>query len=479
MYVRTRHLQRVALGLGLLVLMLALAACSGGHEVVYSCTGTATEVSVRYTDADGASVEETVSLPWQVSLSFRANSFDLELNAENNTDQGDLSCEIRVDGDSIASVAGEESISISGSYAKQGNTVSQNVSTRFTNRETAAEPETPPEASLPPASSRIEIRNFNEVAICALHFRETNLDDPPPWSQNLAADEPIPGGETRQFPLALPGEYDFKAEDCEGNILGFLVGADLPADAYIEIYRTADSEQLTVVNQSSEDLCGLYVGLGDTLVDMLTGGRPIAAGSSMRIVLPAGPLWNLRVESCNGNINTLTGLQMPSGQNMDWTITDETLAAGGEVPAMDAKAIVLEVINATATPLCEVYLNAASRGAWGTNRVPEGEPIQPSGSLFIRNIPVDIYNLKVVDCEGNIVAWSLNTEYDRLVEQYGLALSYTVDGEPNVAILNHSSLPICGVAIRPTGTETWLPNLLNTDQTIESGEELRLYIPAL
>jgi hypothetical protein len=58
------------MGVLVTVITLCLTGCGGSRTLVYRATGTATEAKVVYTDADGNTQEETVTLPWETSVEF-------------------------------------------------------------------------------------------------------------------------------------------------------------------------------------------------------------------------------------------------------------------------------------------------------------------------------------------------------------------------------------------------------------------------
>jgi tetratricopeptide (TPR) repeat protein len=76
---------------------LFLTACGGSSsELVYRVTGTATEATVAYTDADGNTQEKTVTLPWETSFEI-SQEFEFELRASNNQPTGEIECEVWLD----------------------------------------------------------------------------------------------------------------------------------------------------------------------------------------------------------------------------------------------------------------------------------------------------------------------------------------------------------------------------------------------
>ncbi len=77
--------------------ILSLVACDGnGRTLVYRADGTAAEAKVVYTDADGNTQEETVTLPWETSFEI-SQEFKFELRVSNTQPTGKIKCEVRLD----------------------------------------------------------------------------------------------------------------------------------------------------------------------------------------------------------------------------------------------------------------------------------------------------------------------------------------------------------------------------------------------
>jgi len=77
--------------------ILVLTACGGSsHELVYRVAGTAAEAKVAYTDVDGNTREETVTLPWKTSIDF-SQELEFELGVSNNQPTGTVMCQVWLD----------------------------------------------------------------------------------------------------------------------------------------------------------------------------------------------------------------------------------------------------------------------------------------------------------------------------------------------------------------------------------------------
>ena len=73
---------------------LGVTACGGrSSELIYRVTGTATGANVTYTDMDGNTHEETVTLPWETSFEI-SDDIKFYLSASNNHPNGEIMGEV-------------------------------------------------------------------------------------------------------------------------------------------------------------------------------------------------------------------------------------------------------------------------------------------------------------------------------------------------------------------------------------------------
>jgi hypothetical protein len=99
-------------------LLLLLTSCGGGGDagssgsstggppsssgalsatVTYSVSGTTSSASLTYSNSQGGTVQQTVSLPWSVKYDMKARDF-LYISAQNQNDTGSVTTEIRING---------------------------------------------------------------------------------------------------------------------------------------------------------------------------------------------------------------------------------------------------------------------------------------------------------------------------------------------------------------------------------------------
>lgn len=105
------------------VLALLLAGCGpGGTEFTYRVAGTASEATIKYTNADGELEETTANLPWEKTLTL-GNEFSFDLTVTNQSDSGTVTCEALVDGKVLGEADSNTSVSCSGYFSKKGDSL--------------------------------------------------------------------------------------------------------------------------------------------------------------------------------------------------------------------------------------------------------------------------------------------------------------------------------------------------------------------
>jgi len=106
------------------VLTFLLAGCGPRTQFTYRVTGTASEATVKYTNAEGELEETTVNLPWEKTLDV-GNEFQFQLTIINQSDSGTVTCEALIDGKMLGKADGNTSVSCSGSFHKQGGSITK------------------------------------------------------------------------------------------------------------------------------------------------------------------------------------------------------------------------------------------------------------------------------------------------------------------------------------------------------------------
>ena len=115
------------IGLVIALMGLLLTACGGSNQLTYQVTGSASEAKVTYTDGDGNSKTETVTLPWETGFSVGGNS-DFALAADNTSGQGNISCVVLLNEKELGHADAKYYAACKGSFKKSGNSLSTNFS---------------------------------------------------------------------------------------------------------------------------------------------------------------------------------------------------------------------------------------------------------------------------------------------------------------------------------------------------------------
>jgi Tol biopolymer transport system component len=118
-----RRTQRFPIVPVLVAIGLTLAACGGGEQLSYQASGSATQAEVTYSEPDGASHTETVSLPWETTLKA-GGSADFSLAVQNMGDQGDVRCTVLLGDKELGHADATQYASCEGSYRKSGGSLS-------------------------------------------------------------------------------------------------------------------------------------------------------------------------------------------------------------------------------------------------------------------------------------------------------------------------------------------------------------------
>ena len=120
-------MKRIVVMVILTTLSFLLSACSGKTTLQYTIQGKAEQVDIHYTDNLGNTRDMQVKPPFTLEFETgKKGSF--QIYASNVTGQGDVSCEVLANGQSLGSAHGTEFAGCEGTYERQGG----NVNTHFT-----------------------------------------------------------------------------------------------------------------------------------------------------------------------------------------------------------------------------------------------------------------------------------------------------------------------------------------------------------
>jgi hypothetical protein len=168
------------------------------------------------------------------------------------------------------------------------------------------------------------------------------------------------------------------------------------------------SVEFVVVNNSAEDVCYLYLSptaanqWGD---DQLGSETILLAGSSFTVTDVPPDVYDVRFESCSGEMLEDTGLDMSAG-NFEYPLDD---SAGWSEPSISTFEFVL--LNQSSSDICYMYFSPTGSNNWGSDQLGEGT-IVFSGEMFtLTGIVPGVYDARFETCDGTSV------------ERYGLDMS--------------------------------------------------------
>jgi hypothetical protein len=418
------------------LLAVVMAGCSGGHEVVYRCDGTAESVAVTYDDAEGETVSSTVSLPWETTFTVRGSEVRTDFTAENLSDDGEMTCVVVLDGKSNDASA-EARIEIDGMTTFSGNSSQSSYSTFTENR---------------PA---FEFINNSPDPVCRIHIAPVGGD----WGPNLLGDEPVDGETSEMVTFSFEeGGYYFWVETCDEG-LAFFDYTDITASEEIPAFTFDTLEEvprLTVTNASSGDLCSLSLKMedGEWSGNFLTDGGHLAPGESKLFMLLPG-VHSYRAETCDGGVAEIEDYAIRANVERRWLLTDD-LTSGGSVA----------VENTGDDELCEFYLTAEGED-WGENLL--GDYSIPGGGevIVMHGVDAERYDAKSHICDGSLISLGTGAQVPS-----DAAIDITINprgDRPTLTLANDSSQEVCSIQI-DLGTG-YVRNLLSDDQRVAPGGE--------
>jgi hypothetical protein len=424
--------------LGPCLLAAALAACSGGHEVVYRCDGTAESVAVTYRGEEGERVEETVSLPWETTFTVHGSEVRADLTAENLGDEGEMDCAAVVDGEPSDGSA-ESVVDISSRTRFSGNSSESTYDVRTKDR------------------PDVELANDSPDPVCGFFIAPAGED----WGENLLGGESVDPDTSRTVTFEFEeGEYYLRVDTCD-EALTFFNDIEVPASASQEdtpvfsFDPADDAARMVVTNASGGDLCGLFLAGRESgwSGSLFADDRPLAPGQTKQLVLPIGTYW-FRAETCGGDAAEIEdfGISGNTGE-FRWLITDG-LTSGQRVT----------LTNDGEEDLCEFYITPEGED-WGENLLADYPLPASSGIIVTQGIDAERYDSKSHICDGSLIGLGTGGQVPG-----DAAIAITVDprgDRPTLTIANNSSDDICGIHLDLGGG--YLRNLLG-DEPVRSGE---------
>ncbi len=228
---------------------------------------------------------------------------------------------------------------------------------------------------------------------------------------------------------------------------------------------------LTLVNNSGEDVCYVYISLTTDSswgTDWL-GPDIIGSGESYDFHLDAGT-WDFRADNCNGDtLDTRFGVTI--NNNQTWTIGGAPSSQGGGSSGGGPASLTL--YNNSNSTVCYVYISPSTSSSWGSDWL--GTDVVPAGSSYTFYVTPGTYDYKATDCSGNTLA-----------SEFGVYLSgshtWTITGggssgggTATIYAYNNSSSTVCYVYISPSTSSSWGSDWLGSD-VMPAGSSYTFYV---
>jgi hypothetical protein len=242
------------------------------------------------------------------------------------------------------------------------------------------------------------------------------------------------------------------------------------------------SATLTLVNQSSTDICYVYISpvtdayWNDSWLD---SGETISAGRSRVFDVPPDS-YDLRADDCNQiEIDIVWGMAITGGET--WAITGTAVDYNGEDDETDSDGVAggdatLTLTNHSSEPICQVYISPTTDDSWNDDWLG-GQTIAP-GSSHTFSVTSGRYDLQASDCSGE----QLDVVWDTFIRdsQVWWVTDADIDdgsddgggmtgGDATLTLTNNSGRTICQVYISPVTDAYWNDNWLGPGETIPTG----------
>jgi hypothetical protein len=430
---RTRLLLPVIIVAVLAAFLTACDTPDTGLTVVYRCEGTASEASVTYTGSDGEAISEEVTLPWEQETTRSGNLFGFGLEAVSSADGG-VSCTMLLDDEQVATESDERSLSMQAEYTFSGGLREVNVTTSTGSDE--------PTTEFDLEGAAFILENQSQLDICEIYITD---DLAAGWGENLLP----PGGQVPvagSFPLdEVPSEEDnVLLVDCEGRVVGVSGGYGLQLEEEsLRATNLGRTRPTIIANQLEAEICSVRISTNDEdfSPNMLTEDDAIPGGELRLFRIPVG-VWALQVESCDGQELLVENITLQPDVGYALNVSPTSMLAG----RTDASGnlITLTVYNGGSPPICGVYVASSDEDEdWGPNRIEGEGPIEEGENITIYDVENGILDLKLQGCEGEIVNFSLDTDFFALTGEQGPNIPYTTSATPSITVDNQTDAEVC------------------------------------
>ena len=180
----------------------------------------------------------------------------------------------------------------------------------------------PPATATPKISVRLEVINETSGPLCYLLVAPSDEE----FNNEYLNGETIESGESHTFAGFDTGEYNVKVHDCNKNMVNALYYVDMDQE---EMTWTIQEATLEVVNESSSSICELYISpssapesaWGPSQLNA-DAGEIFEPGMYIEFALAKGK-WDLRLVSCDENIETITEIGLKVEGELTYTISDK------------------------------------------------------------------------------------------------------------------------------------------------------------
>lgn len=165
----------------------------------------------------------------------------------------------------------------------------------------------------------LDIENNSSTDVCYLYV---SLSTDSEWGQDQLGNDTVPSNTVYTLSDIPAGTYDLRADDCSNNTLAQEYGVEFASGPYTWTFSDTTGVSLHIINNSSLELCYLYVSSSDSTdwgPDQL-GDSTVPAGSDFTISGIEPGTYDMRAEACDGSELEEYGLDL-SG-DFEYTITD-------------------------------------------------------------------------------------------------------------------------------------------------------------
>ena len=431
------HLKRL-FSPAVLVMILAafMSACGSGDTgltSIYRCEGTASEATVTYTASDGESVTEEIILPWEQETTRSGNLFGFAVEAVASAD-GNVTCTMLLDGEQVATETDDRSLSLQAEYTYSGGIREVNVTTS-TGSDT-------PTTEFDLEGAAFILENQSQFDICEIYITDNPEEG---WGENLlspGSQVPVAGS----FPLdEVPSEQQsIRVIDCDGRVIAIsdVYGLELREDS-LRTNNIGRTRPTLVANQLQQDICIVRVSENDEnfSANLLSENNPIPSGELRQFRLPVG-VWALQIETCTGDVFTVENITLQPDVGYALNVSPTSLLAGRADAS--GNVITLTVYNGGSPPICEVYIASSDNDeSWGENRIAGEDPIAEGENITIYDVENGILDLKLEGCEGQIINFSLDTNFFEITGEQGPNIPYTTTATPSITVDNETGTDVC------------------------------------